>query len=198
MFYNQEVKTLIGKGDTFGAINLLFENERSLFRDHSNEIIVIRGQYIKNRYDLRKGIISRDQFILLTNQINYRIFDLLQDISKSDIKGQSEASGVTFNPYREVLFNQKEIIIVLYETDLPYDVIFRTDYFRNRLFIKGERQQKISIFNILSYRKKFSFQIKKDQESIDYFLDIRFSMKTGLMSNYMLVRKDRILLQSNL
>jgi len=198
MLDNKKVKNLIGGGDTFGAINLLFENEKALSQEHSNEIIVIRGQHIKDRDDLRKGLISRDEFILLSNKINYRIFDLLNEISNPDCKDQKKIPRITFSPYREVVFNEKEIIIILYESDLPNDVIFRTDYFRNRLFIKGEKQQKLSIFNLLTYRKKFSFQIKRKGESINYFLEIRFSFKSGLIKSYMLVRKDRILLQSNL
>lgn len=204
----RNVRDKIGLGDTLGAINIMLDNEERYSISDANGIYVAKGEYIIYKHNYDRGLLSFEEYNTFLNRFNHRLLNLIDNFSENDSNNplpnsinNDEIIIDNDRKNRVVLFDKNKIIVIVYEFDEAYDIIFSTSYTRNALFVKGasvENPRKYNITNLISYSKKFPFQIHCNNTVINYRLDVKFSYFTGLIKQYMLIRKNQILIEAEL
>lgn len=193
-----EVKERIGLGDTLGAVDILFSNEKLYSICESNNILMSKGEFMNYKTCYARGLLTLEEYVVHTKKINQRILEIL---NRLNITRDHLCTTDLPNGPRVVKFSKKEIIIVTYEDESPIDIIFNTSYVVNNLYVRGGRDKvhyNNGIINMLQYSKHFSFVIRMPHSVVQYKLYVNFSYFSGLISRYMLIRNDKIILEERL
>lgn len=84
----KRIKQLIGNGEILKAIEEALESIN--FKDHIDELLVIKGIYVKNELDKNQGIIDRKEYELSRNKTASSLMELIMRIKSLNLLSDQE------------------------------------------------------------------------------------------------------------
>lgn len=189
----KEVEKCILELDPIKGIDFLLGYSSIMKRDDENILLVIKAEYLNKKRDYQKGIVGQKGFDRFKTKFNFRLLGFVDSLhfNSDQIKGET-------NKVEEVLFKRSQIILKIVHNSEMNLLVFKTTYFENRLFVQNNFFGNSRIFNFLKYHKKFPFVINNSGKENAFILVVNFSVFSGLISNYSLIKGDKVLQESSL